>query len=59
MLLKLPIMLLSTTPKSSLLCSKSCPAIEIMLSANVNLASYYVASMKLKFLLIFYIIRYT
>ena len=36
MLLKLPIMLLSSAPKSSLLCSKLCLEIQIMLIGTVK-----------------------
>ena len=36
MLLKLPIMLLSSAPKSSLLCSKLCSEIQIMLIGTVK-----------------------
>ena len=36
MLLKLPIMLLSSAPKSSLLCSKLCSEIQVMLIGTVK-----------------------
>ena len=54
MLLKLPIMLLSSAPKSSLLCSKLCSEIQIMLIGTVkfNTLKLYLTEISLIFLLI-------
>ena len=50
MLLKLPIMLLSSAPKSSLLCSKLCSEIQIMLIGTMKFNTLKLYVLNLNFI---------